>query len=228
MLLIRKKRISEKKNNIYIWAITKLKTNVYLVNFRDIILLKCFFQYISYSKQTKSPYTTLYNPVNVISIRSIYPWPTFKLPVSKIKVPDTQFTLFTYRNKSEWVFIRLFQFYTTFFQVFDLYKKKLVYIAGPGNYILNMKHNKKKKILIFLLPSKKQLVASEWVIGLQGQNGLNLLKKHIPAFNKNKLKIKKQSVRGVAKNPVDHHNGGRSNRKPLFLNKYNKIAKFNK
>ena len=51
--------------------------------------------------------------------------------------------------------------------------------------------------------------------------------KFVP-YSKYLLRKKKVTVRGVAMNPIDHHNGGRNNKKPLFLNKYNKIAKFNK
>lgn len=39
---------------------------------------------------------------------------------------------------------------------------------------------------------------------------------------------KKKNVCGVAMNAFNHKNGGSSNRKPLFFNKYNKIAKNNK
>ena len=38
----------------------------------------------------------------------------------------------------------------------------------------------------------------------------------------------KKTVRGIAKNPVDHPNGGRSNTKKPFKNCFNKIAKMGK
>ena len=46
--------------------------------------------------------------------------------------------------------------------------------------------------------------------------------------SKFKLKKKRISVRGVAKNPVDHQNGGRSKIKHPFLNPWGKVAKNNK
>ena len=40
--------------------------------------------------------------------------------------------------------------------------------------------------------------------------------------------VQKKKVRGIAKNPVDHPNGGSSKVKKPFLNKYFKIAKYGK
>lgn len=82
---------------------------------------------------------------------------------------------------------------------------------------VSLKNNK----LFFLTPSK-QLKAFHY-----STISLNL------AYNlkDNKFLASKtifSKTRGVAMNPNDHHNGGRTNRKALFLNKYNKIAKFHK
>lgn len=38
-------------------------------------------------------------------------------------------------------------------------------------------------------------------------------------------KKKRFSTRGIAMNPVDHHNGGRSKSKSPFFTKYGRIAK---
>ena len=38
-------------------------------------------------------------------------------------------------------------------------------------------------------------------------------------------KKKRHSTRGIAMNPVDHHNGGRTKSKAPFYSKYNRIAK---
>jgi ribosomal protein L2 len=42
------------------------------------------------------------------------------------------------------------------------------------------------------------------------------------------IKKKYQTTRGVAKNPVDHPNGGRSKIKQPFLNPWGRVAKNNK
>ena len=103
-----------------------------------------------------------------------------------------------------------------------------MYVAGRGNYIVNLKYNKLKNIITFLLPSRQHLITSGWCIALKGSSGFAAIKNFISPNGKNNLNGLKMSVRGVAKNPVDHHNGGRSKRKPVFLNKYNMVAKFGK
>lgn len=63
-----------------------------------------------------------------------------------------------------------------------------------------------------------------------GRNG-NLYYKYVVWGSwgfKNKHKGHRPVVRGVAMNPIDHPNGGRSKVKKPFKNKYNKIAKKNK
>lgn len=63
-----------------------------------------------------------------------------------------------------------------------------------------------------------------------GRNG-NMYFKHVVWGSwgfKHKNKFHRPVVRGVAMNPVDHPNGGRSKVKKPFRNKYNKIAKAGK
>lgn len=115
-----------------------------------------------------------------------------------------------------------------FYYVFDFRNFKQIYTASYGNYILLNEISWLKKKITFTFPSKKKLITSIWVLGNLGRNILYGRKKYTSLNMRESWRPSNFSVRGVAKNPVDHHNGGRSKKKPLFLNKYNNIAKCNK
>jgi hypothetical protein len=116
------------------------------------------------------------------------------------------------------------------FSVFNLLKTfvslKSVYSSCNGTFVIFKSIDIKKKILNFVLPSGSVLHTSLYVIGVFGKNQYKFKKYKFDLLYKNG----KKSIRvsGVSMNPVDHHNGGRSNRKPLFLNKYNRVAKAGK
>lgn len=194
----------------------------------DLMWVQSNRQKWTLNKNNQTVYTNLTNAVNTLNLKSTPIWWALKTPLLDENQEQTSFLAFTPINNSIWSLIRLQPLNSMFFNVIDLYRSKPVYTAGPGNYILNVRHNKIKKIITFILPSRKQIVTSEWAIGIKGKNTFYLLKNYVSPMHRLNLRLKKISVRGVAKNPVDHHNGGRSNRKPLFLNKYNKVAKVNK
>jgi len=144
---------------------------------------------------------------------------------------NTVFNLFINNDKfknNKFIFIFITKITTIFYKIINLNNLKHIYESSYGNYILFREINFFKKKIVFIFPSKKKLYTSLWVIGLTGRNILQLKKKIIFKNLTKKWRKLKQSVRGVAMNPIDCHNGGRSNRKPLFLNKYNNIAKHNK
>lgn len=100
---------------------------------------------------------------------------------------------------------------------------KLLYRAGAGNFVTTASMSSELGFVSMVLPSgfiKKLPILS---IGLVGRS-VGVVK----AFTftgKFKFSNKKKSVRGIAMNPVDHPNGGRSNIKTPFMTKYNGLAK---
>jgi hypothetical protein len=117
---------------------------------------------------------------------------------------------------------------TPVYQIVSLVKLNYLYNASYGNYALLLYTNKRKLLTVIKLPSGKSIYVQSWALGFIGRNELVLKEKYIPQYSKYNFRNKKMKVRGVAMNPVDHHNGGRAKKKPLFLNKYNNIAKNNK
>ena len=105
---------------------------------------------------------------------------------------------------------------------------KILYSPSYGNYLIYLTKNEKLNKLLFKLPSGSLLYTDLFLLAFTGINTFRSIQKFKPAYRKYNLRSKKIKVRGVAMNPIDHHNGGRSNKKPLFLNKYNNIAKNNK
>lgn len=227
MLILRKSGVLAKKHYLYFWAVTKLKNTIYRPIISELLWVQSNKQKWVFNKVNKSLYTELTTPISNVILKSTPIWTEVQTRGCENE-NKTNFLLFTEANPSIWRLIRLQPLNSMFFNVIDLQRNKNIYIAGPGNYVMNAKHNKIKKIITFILPSKKQIVTSEWAVGLKGKNTFYLLKNYISTMRKNNLRTSKKVVRGVAKNPVDHHNGGRTKRKPLFLNKYNKVAKFNK
>lgn len=226
MLLVQKKITTAKKHFRYVLSVTKTTKNHFNLRLRDYILLPSFDQQITYTKSQNK--ITIFEK-NSINRSVVYKKPIWSLLMSsKLKNTLTYFSMFTLKTPYSWVFVSIQILNSMFFYLVDLQYYKTVYKAANGSYIIKVKYNKTKKIITFILPSKKQLVTSEWIIGLPGKGLCDLVSRMKFPSNKSLLKKKKIHVRGVAKNPIDHHNGGRSNRKPLFLNKYNKVAKHNK
>ena len=83
-----------------------------------------------------------------------------------------------------------------------------------------------KKLVYLLLPSKHIKIYSVYQRAILGRNDNVFIKRQY--FKLYKHKYKKVTVRGIAKNPVDHPNGGRSNTKQPFKTPWGTIAKNNK
>lgn len=95
--------------------------------------------------------------------------------------------------------------------LFFFYNLKPKIATAPGTYFLKIVAPKKEKLLKIVLPSKKIIFVSTWSLCFFGVNTSKDKKFFMPgkAGISNLLGIK-PSVRGVAKNPVDHPNGGRT------------------
>lgn len=70
------------------------------------------------------------------------------------------------------------------------------------------------QLVVLKLPSKKTLIVSSKLHGLLGRNDNIFYNRTI--LSQFKQGVQKIRVRGIAKNPVDHPNGGRSNTKQPF------------
>ena len=98
-----------------------------------------------------------------------------------------------------------------------------LYNGSNGNYIEVVYSSITLGHTIIKLPSgflKKIPLLSVGYLGRSSGIFFNI--KYIGKF---RFSTKKKSVRGVAMNPVDHPNGGRSNVKQPFMNRYGKLAK---
>lgn len=108
--------------------------------------------------------------------------------------------------------------------------KKSVYATSAGSYCTVMVLNENSNTADIKLPSGAFVKTSIYDLCVVGRCS-NIFAKHQilgKASNTFFLKKKKISVRGVAKNPVDHPNGGRSKVKKPFRNVWGAVAKKNK
>ena len=140
----------------------------------------------------------------------------------------TSFNICNLLNKQNLKFLWLVELNAVIKTVYSTHNLKCIYKAGYGNYLILWKKNMKRNKAWLYLPSKQIIAIDYWDFCIEG---FELFKKryhYISKFLKTNFRKKKKSVRGVAMNAFNHLNGGSSNRKPLFYNKYNKIAKYNK
>lgn len=99
--------------------------------------------------------------------------------------------------------------------------------TSNGVFSVVYKHIKDSRLTKIKLPSGQFRLVPDFSDTYLGRNG-NIYHKYIVWGSwgfKFLHKHHKPVVRGVAMNPIDHPNGGRSKVKTPFRNKYNKIAK---
>lgn len=96
----------------------------------------------------------------------------------------------------------------------DCTNSKVTYSTSPGSHSLRQKINKKIKLIFIRLPSKKIKTMSINTLACFGIIASNSSELCIDGkWGVNTKLYKKIVVRGVAKNPVDHPNGGRTKAK---------------
>lgn len=93
-----------------------------------------------------------------------------------------------------------------------------IYASAAGTYCTILNFDFFKKFVLIKLPSKKQLFLNYSYLAYTGRNSNIFYKyQYFNSFSKKFItKSKRPSVRGIAKNPVDHPNGGRSKVKKPF------------
>lgn len=103
---------------------------------------------------------------------------------------------------------------TIFYQVSD-HHKNWQFATSAGTYCLYLNFNQNNGMLLVKIPSKKRMLFDQNIMGFLGRNANIYCKNLFYTSFKQKfiLKKKKQTVRGIAMNPIDHPNGGSSKTK---------------
>jgi len=110
------------------------------------------------------------------------------------------------------------------------FKKNIKYSSAPGTYTVLLEHRKESKLSLIQLPSGKLKLINYYNLAIIGRCA-NIFSKYRvigKASNYFFWKKKKVKVRGVAMNPVDHPNGGRTKVKKPFKSVWGWVAKKNK
>jgi len=126
----------------------------------------------------------------------------------------------------------LLRYVPYFFNISNLYflnKKKITYACASGTFCNKLKSDKKTKLLKVELPSAQIKFLQQTAVCLVGKNHQNNKNKFVVGkAGFNILMGKNKTVRGVAKNPVDHPNGGRTKSCQPELSPWGWVAKRNK
>lgn len=168
--------------------------------------------------------TYVYNKLinkEFLVFKSVYQWVTV-CPSLKSSFPGFKFILkpeitnlirsHNFSNTLLYLKFIPYNFFICYVQNFI--KNKFTFILSNGCSGSRLKAKKKYKLLLISLPSKKKLYISKNTLVFLGQLDNNI--KQAFTFGKCGSNIKKKiklCVRGVAKNPVDHPNGGRTKSK---------------
>lgn len=113
------------------------------------------------------------------------------------------------------------------YKFFGLQNKTNTYAVSAGTFCFIKNKNFLTKLLFVKLPSKKCLFFDFMCLATVGRvsNIYSMYTVYGSFSKKNNLKCSGSKVRGIAKNPVDHPNGGRSKIKQPFKNPWGCIAK---
>ena len=112
--------------------------------------------------------------------------------------------------------------------IFNYNNLKITYSSSPGSISIKKKTLKKTKFISILLPSnniKYFLITTLCLLSTDFSTNIKSVTGKRGLYIKN---FKKIVVRGVAKNPVDHPNGGRTKTKQPERSPWGWVAKINK
>lgn len=113
--------------------------------------------------------------------------------------------------------------------VFNGQNSKMSYAKSSGCNAFKRKLLKKTKLCYVEMPSKKLKLLPVYAQGVFSSNKNYFYNKLVAGgWGFSQKGVKKITVRGVAKNPVDHPNGGRTKAKQPELSPWGWIAKLNK
>lgn len=127
------------------------------------------------------------------------------------------------------VFLKNLEIGSIFYNVCNTNSNKSLFARSPGTYcvLLNIDHS--NCFLNIQLPSGKNLNIDFNSFATLGRNSnIWKFKEVVGKAGRNIIRGFKQSVRGVAMNPVDHPHGGRTKTNSPEKTPWGKITKFNK
>lgn len=246
-----KKKLSVvyKKNKIFYKKRTKFKNKIYkILNFSNIFV-NCAYTIIS-EKPSYFSNTILglvkinkYIYKNYLLKKQIYINNNFIKKKKNITINGSLFFFplfygyFLLNNISSFGLFNNFFFTGMFLPIFKLNKgcicfyvnsnNKNIYAKSSGTYCSVLDKNIKNNFVLIKLPSGLIKKINFNFFCIVGRNA-NIYSKYRvlgKASNYFFIKKKKQSVRGVAMNPVDHPNGGRSKVKKPFKSPWGWVAK---
>ncbi len=126
------------------------------------------------------------------------------------------------------ILLKLLPFGLNIIHITHKLQKKSIFAKSSGTFAIKVKGSKKLKLLAIILPSQKLKYLNINISGYIGQNFNFCTKQQIEGSWGYFFKKKKKTVRGVAMNPVDHPNGGRTKTNKPEKTPWGLIAKHNK
>lgn len=213
------KKFVNKKNNYYQHKFTKKKVMFAYFNFKSnffntkyfcVNFFKTYNKYIGQFKNNKGAYVIL-PLVNCMQLEN------------QINLYKNVFRLFMFLYTGSLIKLK---YYDLLFIVCNLGLIKPTYSLSMGTYcVIN---NKKKHFVIITLPSGKRIKHTNFGFAIFGRNtGIFSYKQYFGKASSSLLQ-KNITVRSVAKNPVDHPNGGRTRGKMCFKTPWGLVAKATK
>ncbi len=215
---IKSKSLIKRKKKYYCTKPTLLYTNI--LKYTDIIVKNVYYDFKPYKKylnsQTLSGFTVTIPGVEYLNVgKIIYHYSFFN----------------DFRNKFFFkgfaIQLDKIPLISVFSNVSNKLNNKLTFAKASGTYCTTKKTKKtKKKLIQVVLPSTQEILLSKLCVAYIGQN--TNLKLHELIEGKcgfSFYKKKKIKVRGVAMNPVDHPNGGRTKTVQPERSPWNWIAK---
>jgi len=212
------RNLIKRKKNIYNTKIVSINCTV--LKHLDIICKNYFYDF--------KPFKKYINCQSIHNINYVIPGIEF-LNIGKILYHYSFFkhNPNKYTFKGFFCFLYNIPYNVNFCNVTNLNNEKITYAKSSGTFckIKKIKKNKKKLILI-VLPSQQEILLNKTCKAYVGKNQNFRIKELTEGkfgfgFHKNKL-IK---VRGVAMNPVDHPNGGRTKTVQPERSPWNWVAK---
>lgn len=134
-----------------------------------------------------------------------------------------------YRILGQQVFLRKVPINSTISNIFNILNLKPTFSRSVGTVSFKRKKQKKLKLIQVELPSKEiKLFKNNTVVSYGYFRFFKKKTFYEGKWGFTERNFKKINVRGVAKNPVDHPNGGRTKAKQPEKSPWGWVAKFNK
>ena len=177
----------------------------------------------------KKPYQLFISTLNLHNKNIILPGIDQLVPGKKVfdLTLDIIITKINYLGAKS--FLKDLPYYTFVTHIVNNTNTKLTFVKSSGTFGIKLKGKKTVKLILIKLPSGKIYFFFKKTICFIGKNFNFFNNKFIEGkWGTSIHKAKQLAVRGVAKNPVDHPNGGRTKAKQPEKSPWGWIAKHNK